>query len=232
MSTFKSKFIERGGKMERDRAADRIAILALPAAGALFLTGVGARGPFAIPSAGAQAFIERATSPQYGVCYVLITCAAALSTVGYFALRQRLAGRLAMAAMALSVFGMVSLVPLFGVSGVAYPALGRIAAGAPAALTAATYALESKTTLVLLGFATLGWVGHILFAVAAWRSGWVPRMAVPPFAISVILMSLPTIYPAEIAGCALYLIASALIARAALAGDARLGDAVPAQLGA
>jgi hypothetical protein len=221
--------------MERDRAADRIAILALPAAGALFLAGVGSRGPFAIHSAGAQAFIERATSPLYGVCYVLVTCAAAISPLGYFALRQRLAGRLPAVAMALSVFGMVSLVPLFGVSGVAYPALGRIAASTPAALTAAAYAMESKTALVLLGLATMGWVGHILFAVAAWRSGWIPKLAVPPFAIAPILMSLPIIYPAEITGCALFLISSALIARAALASDARQGDAsardaVPAQL--
>jgi hypothetical protein len=97
---------------------DRLtALVALPVAGALFLAGVIARGPFAQPSLGAPAFAERATGATYGLAYLLITAAAALSLLGYGALRERLGGRLATMAMTLSVVGLVFLVPLFGVSG-------------------------------------------------------------------------------------------------------------------
>lgn len=194
----------------------RISMFMLPAAGSLFLAGVVLRGPFATPTIGAAAFVERATSPRYGTCYLLITAAAALSVLGYIALRERLGGRLASAAAMASVVGLVFLVPLFGVSGVAFPALGRAyAAGDHAAVAAAADAFGSPATVVLLGVTALNVLGHILFAAAAWRARWIPRIACLPLGAATAMMCVPTVYPVEIAGCAAFLVAGLAIALAA-----------------
>jgi hypothetical protein len=194
-----------------------ISSFVLPAAGALFLAGVVLRGPFAAPSVGAEAFVQRATSPLYGFCYLLITAAAALAILGYLGLRERLGGRLASVAAVLSVIGLVFLVPLFGVSGVAFPALGRAsAAGDPGAFRAAADAFASPTTLAIFGMSALGVIGNVLFAVALWRSRAVPRLAAVLFGVAAAMMCVPTVYPVEIAGCAAFLAAGLFLAIARL----------------
>jgi hypothetical protein len=198
--------------MERSRPTF---IYALPAAGALYLTGVLVRGPFAAPGLGAGPFVERATSSFYGVAYLLVTAAAALSVLGYLALRELLPGSLARAGATLAIVGLVFLVPLFGVSGVAYPALGRAyVAGDHAVVAAAADAFDSFPVKILFAVTALGWVGHVLLAVVLWRTPWVSKLAVVPFAVATVLMCLPTVYAIEIAGCALFLVAGAILARA------------------
>jgi hypothetical protein len=188
----------------------------LPIAGALYLTGVLIRGPFATPSIGADRFAARASSPAYGAAYVLITAAAALSILGFVSLRERLGGRLGTAAFAFATVGLVFLVPLFGVSGVAFPALGHAyAAGAGPVMAAAKTAANGRVAMIFFGLASLGSIGHGLFAVASWRRRGAWRVAAIPFGVAPILMCIPFVYALEIAGCALFLVAGTMLARAA-----------------
>jgi hypothetical protein len=178
----------------------------LPAAGVLFVAGVVSRGEFANPAHAAE-FAERASRAVFPFSYLLILAASALMLIGYVALRERL--RLGPAAMVLSIVGLHFLAAFFGVMAITYPSF----AAEPASIAVAARAMSSPAVLVVMAMTSLGIVGHILYAVAMWRTPGM-KLAAVPFVLAPIGQLVPFVYPVEILGCALALVSGAIIALA------------------
>ena len=105
--------------------------------------------------------------------------------IGAHARQMDRAGRLGLAGFVLAVTGTVLL---NGVVTVAATALPILAAQAPAAVVpgGALYS-EATETVLTLSIGTFV-VGYVLFAIATFRAGVLPRWAAPPLAIGALLL--------------------------------------------
>jgi hypothetical protein len=185
--------------------------------GGLFYTaGVLLRGPFADPqSLAPHAFAARAGTATFPVSYLLIVLASGLAMFGFVGMRDRLQHRLAPLAMVLSIVGLHFLTAFFGVMAIAYPAIAAAYTGGDRdAVTIAARALSSPVTMTIMAVVSLNVLGHVLFAVAMWRSAGLSRTAAVLFVLAPIGQLLPFIYPVEILGCALLAISGFWIAGA------------------
>jgi hypothetical protein len=196
-------------------------IWSLPVAGVFYVAGVVLRGRFADPHAPGD-FVARAGAPLFPVSYLLIMVAAALSMLGYIALRDQLRDRLGSAAMVLSVVGLHFLTAFFGVMAITYPAFASaVLEGDSSALAIAIRATSSPVTLVVMGLSSLNVFGHVLFAVALWRTARPLKPAGVLLVLAPIMQLVPWIYPVEILGCVLLCLSGLWIA----AGASRAGAA-------
>jgi hypothetical protein len=196
----------------------RRALFALPVAGLGFLVGCLVRGQYVLASpapASAARFAGWVTAPRFFVGYFILIGAASTSMFGYSALAGHLGSRIGRAGLVASVVGMEFVVALFGAAVVAQSALGAafLAGDASAIETATT--LFSRGALLGIGASTiLNVIGHVLFAIAIWRSQDLPKLSAVTFVLAPIGMLMPFVYPVELTGCALYFASGALLARA------------------
>jgi hypothetical protein len=108
------------------------------------------------------------------------------------------------------------VVALFGAAVVAQSALGgAFLAGDASAIETATTLFSGGALAGIGALTSLNVVGHVLFAIAIWRSQDLPKLAAVTFVLAPIGMLMPFVYPVELTGCALYLASGALLARAA-----------------
>jgi hypothetical protein len=181
-----------------------VLIWSLPIGGLFYTAGVLLRGPFANPLGPPAEFVARAGASVFPVAYLLIMVASGLALVGYVGLRDQLGHRLGQVAMALSMVGLSVLTAFFGVMAIVYPVLaGAHTAGDPAAVALAAQAMQSPPALAVLGLVSLSLVGHVLFAIGLWRTGWMPKPAAVLFVAAPVMQMITLVYPVEILGCVL-----------------------------
>ncbi len=132
---------------------------------------------------------------------------------GYVALRDCLRDRIGSAALPLSIVGLNFLTAFFGVMAIAYPKLaGAYLQGDSGAVQIAAQAVGSPTTLAVMGLTGINVIGLVLFAIAMWRTGWMPKGASLFFVVGPLMQLVPWVYPVEILGCVLVLVSGLWIA--------------------
>jgi hypothetical protein len=164
--------------------------------------------------------------PHVPLAWLLILAGNVVQVLGLVALVGAFAagsrpdgqGRLLDAALALSITGLVLVVPLFGFMAVGAAVAGRLfQAGQPGAMDVTVAFFASAAGMGLLLASALGYVaGSVLFAVFFWRSRLVPRWAAVAYAVQAPLIVLPVPFATELAGAVLYLVVAATLLRRGL----------------
>jgi hypothetical protein len=161
----------------------RLGILALPVSGLLTLVGLLGRNDMPNPRVAPKQAAEAASSGVYVVSqFVGNVLGLTLLIFGVLALTVYLAGirgkGVALAAMILSVAGIAPIMSAMGVTTYALPVLGRAYLNGQQDALQVVEALFGKplTSIFFVAF-LLYTAGFILFGVAIWRSGVLPKGA-------------------------------------------------------
>lgn len=194
---------------------NRLGMLALLLAGILFAVTLLLRGPSIIdPTADPAGFARAVTSANH-VTWALGTIVAnALATLGVLALYSYLAtspvNRLAFAAMICVVLHDALFASFLGFN-LALPAIGELyLQGQQAVIKAAAYPVPLMAILSL--GSVLGLIGFILFGIAIWRSGRLPKWTAIPLALALPLLAFApaaSFFVAEFLGAVLWVVAAA-----------------------
>jgi hypothetical protein len=161
----------------------RLGILALPVAGVLTLVGLIGRYNTPNPRVAPKVAAEAASSTGYVVSQFLgNVLGLTLLIFGVLALTVYLAEtrvqRVALAAMILSIAGIAPIMSAMGVTTYALPVLGRAyLSGQQDAMQIVSTIFSNPLTGIFLVTFLLYAAGFILFGVAIWRSGVMPRQA-------------------------------------------------------
>lgn len=182
----------RGSASLRVRAG--LASLAL--AGLLVGVGILARGPAGAvrnPDADPTGFVALVTATAFTVWMVTTVASVLLRLFGFLALYALLADtrveRTALAGLVLGTTGLVLFVHVLGVAHFAWPAVGRFyRAGGADAIRLAGF--PGYSMAVFGGSVVLLLVALVLFGIAMWRSGRLPRGAVALFVLHVVPLNL------------------------------------------
>jgi hypothetical protein len=205
-------------ELSRDEVVmdNRSAVLLVPAAGLMFLVGCLVRGAYILASpATAQSFALWTTRPSFTVGYFVLIAAATTSVFGYRALALHVGMRGSRVAMVASIVGVQFLLALFGAAVVVQSALGRAyLAGDTTAITTASAAFSGGALVGIAAMTVFNVLGHLLFAVRIWRTPGLSKVSAVLFVLAPIGMLMPFLYPVELLGCTLYLVAGALLAAA------------------
>jgi hypothetical protein len=203
-----------------DAVRVRFGMLALAACGVVTGAMIVVRGPFVDPAVNPEPFVQIAGTPRF-VAYSLGTVVGVLLGVyGYLALYAYLAytdrrvARLASWGLVLNI-GLVLLLPSLGVYAFVGPPLTELYAVEPQRAIALAQGLGSGGYLALVLLqAVMYCVGSLLFGIAIWRSGTLPRWAgVLYFLQAPLIEFVPLVsYPGEIIGAFMLAASSAWIA--------------------
>ena len=161
----------------------RLGILALPVSGVLTLVGLIGRYDMPSPRLDPKAAAQAASTTGYVVSQFLgNVLGLALLIFGVLALTVYLAEtrvkRVALAAMILSIAGIAPIMSAMGVTTYALPVLGRsYLSGQQDAMQIVSTIFSNPLTSIFLVTFLLYAAGFILFGVAIWRSGVLPRQA-------------------------------------------------------
>jgi hypothetical protein len=174
----------------------RVGIWALPIGGLLVLVGMlgglGSPDPQSDPTGAARAASATGFFLAQFVGNVLGPTLAVFGVIALFAyLANTPVGRLALLAMVLSVFGLCMILSFLGIVVYAIPALAQ------------EY-LNGQQTAIQMIDSVFGWafvssllgnllifVGFVLFAIAIWRSGILPKWAGVLLGVSALLLGVP-----------------------------------------
>jgi hypothetical protein len=193
----------------------RSGLMALVGSSLLFVLGIILRGP--IPSVAIPAsFSLAAASVNYAAGWTVILIGFALQLYGLFGLYRYLTYRaqnlMALLAFVLRIVGLAFLLPLASFLAVNVPVIARLyLQGNQEALTiwdANSTGFGSVLTIVL---STAAIIGAILFMVAIWRDGRLPKWTVVLWALSQPLL-IGFTFTTELLGAVLLLISTAMIA--------------------
>jgi hypothetical protein len=193
-----------------------LGLIALALSGLLFAVGIVLRGPVDVADPGSCC--RAATSPAYVLGWTIILVGALLNLFGLFGLYRYLtyqAGNLlALPALVFGVAGIALVVPLATFLAVNGPVIADLyQQGNREVIAVVEASFTSALGLVLLGVSSgAGTMGAILFGVAIWRAGRLPKWTGVAFAISVALLAVPITFATELLG-AILLLASAGVMR-------------------
>jgi hypothetical protein len=193
-----------------------LGLIALALSGLLFAVGIVLRGPVDVADPGSCC--RAATSPAYVLGWTIIPVGALLNLFGLFGLYRYLtyqAGNLlALPALVFGVAGIALVVPLATFLAVNGPVIADLyQQGNREVIAVVEASFTSALGLVLLGVSSgAGTMGAILFGVAIWRAGRLPKWTGVAFAISVALLAVPITFATELLG-AILLLASAGVMR-------------------
>ena len=189
------------------------------------------RGPFVDPADSPERFARIAGSVLFSVYSlgtmvgVLFGVYAFLALYAYLAHSNRAVARLAFWGMIFNI-GLILLLPALGVYAFAGPPVAELYARDPARAVALSTAFGSPAYVATVVIqAILYCVGSLLFGIAIWRSGTLPRWAGLLFFVQAPLIQfVPLIsYPGEIGGALMLAVASVWIAQV---GWRRLGASI------
>ena len=160
----------------------RLGILALPLSTAVVLVGIFLPGSLVDPAVDLGGYAEQISSTSYALYNILVGISALLGIFGFFSLYAYLANgraeRWAFAAMLLSVVGVAGGLSVVGIGSVESVAGEMYLEGQQAFLEEW---LDSPFTLqdvfLIIINRVLFLIGLLLFTVAVWRSGTLPRGA-------------------------------------------------------
>lgn len=196
----------------------RLGVLALFIAALLFGFNIVLRGPSVNPSVDPAGFANSATAGIFIPAWLLSLVATILAVFGLLALYTYFAGgnleRWALMGMLLSVAGYVLIAPLFGFMALATPTIAELyIQGQTAVIQVAEAIFAGAASLTVLSLSALLYtVGSVLFAVAIWRSGMLPKWSAIPYAVQAPLISVAITFETELLGAVLLIISSGWIA--------------------
>jgi hypothetical protein len=196
----------------------RFGVLALPIQSVLGIASVLIRGPFIDPAANPAGFAQAATS-RFFLAAMLGTAGVMLLSLSFLALYAYLADgtseRPAFFGMLFSLIGGWFTLPLIGLFGFALPSVGQLY------LQGQSNVLQVAITAAgppFLAFALLSGIGStigaILFGVAFWRKGSLPRWVVIVYVVSIPMFYFapPVPFVVELLGMVFLLVAGSFIA--------------------
>lgn len=198
----------------------RFFLWALPLAGLLFIIGIILRGPSLDPSLDPDRFAQAAAAAPAATAWLAIFIGMVSELLGFWALYAYLTDdgmeRPAFWGMIFSLIGVALILPLIGFMGLAAPVVGRLyLQGQPEAMGVAIAMAAAGPALVVAGVSGLTYTaGSILFGVALWRQGNVPKWLVIGYALQAPLLSFVALFSftAEVLGAVLLVASSGWIA--------------------
>jgi hypothetical protein len=194
-----------------------LGLIALAVSGLLFALGIILRGPVELADPGSCC--RTAPSAGYVSGWTIILVGALLNLYGLLGLYRYLTAqavnRFALPALVLGVAGIALVVPLATFSAVNGPVIANLyVQGTPEVITVVEASFTSSLGLALLGVSAAGGIiGPLLFAVAIWRDGRLPKWTGVIFALSVALMAVPLTFPTELLGAVLLLVSAGVMWR-------------------
>ena len=195
----------------------RFGLITLALSALLFTLGAVLRGPFDI--ADPRSYIIRAAlSPNYVPGWTLILIGAVLQLHGSFGLYRYLTYQaenlIAFLALVLRIAGIALGLSLFTFLTVNGPVVAELYQHGNLEVIAVFEAyFTSPLGLALLGVAAVaGILGVILFAIAIWRDGRLPKWTAVLFVLGVLLQPFAAIFTLELLGLVLLLISTGMMA--------------------
>ena len=192
----------------------RSGLIALALSALLFVLGIAWRGPGFTDPEGA---IRAAASPVFVPAWTILLVGVVLQIYGYFGLYRYLTYQIesliAFLAFVLSSTGMVLFLPLNGFLPISLPVLAELYQQGNQEVIAVVEAnFTSGLALVLFGVSAVATIiGAILFGIAIWRHGSLPKWTSVTYVLSV-LLAFPITFATELLGAVLYLISTGVIA--------------------
>jgi hypothetical protein len=194
----------------------RIGLSALALSGLLFAVGIVLRGPVDLADPGSCCRV--ATPPTYVPGWTIIVVGGLLHLYGFFGLYRYLtyqaATLLTLPALVLSIMGIALVLPLATFFAVHGPLIADLYQQGTQEVSAVVEAgFTSALGRTLLGISSgAGILGPVLFAVAIWRDGRLPKWTGVILALSIALLAVPVTFPTELLGAVLLLISTGVIA--------------------
>jgi len=193
----------------------RLGLIALALSALLFALGIVVRG--AVDIADPEALIRAAASPGYIPGWTIILVGWVLQLYGTFGLYRYLTYQakslIAFLALVLKIAGIALAFPLFTFLPVSVPVIADLYQQGNQEVIAVVEANFTGLGLVLLGVAAVaGITGQMLFGIAIWRHGRLPKWTGVLYALSPLLAAFPVYLPVELLGAVLLLISTGLIA--------------------
>ena len=194
----------------------RLGLIALALSGLLFVLGIVLRGE--IDMADPESFIRAASSAAYVPAWTIILVGVVLNLYGTFALYRYLTyqgeSMIAFLGFVLRIAGIALIIGLFTFFAVSVPAIAELYQQGNQEVIAVVEAnFTSGLGLVLLavgGSASI--IGLILFAIAIWRHGRLPKWTGVAFVLSFPMLAFPVTFATELLGAVLLLISAGVIA--------------------
>ena len=193
----------------------RSGLIALVGSSLLFVLGIILRAP--IPSVAIPAsFSLAAASANYAAGWTVILVGFVLQLYGYFGLYRYLTYRaqnlIALLAFVLRIVGLAFFLPLASFLAVNVPVIARLyLQGNQEALTIWEANSTGLGSVLMATMSTAAIIGAILFMIAIWRDGRLPKWTVVLLALSQPLLVGFT-FMTELLGAVLLLISTAMIA--------------------
>ncbi len=193
-----------------------LGLIALALSGLLFAVGIVMRGPVDLADPGSCCRV--ALTPTYAPGWTIILVGAVLNLYGLLGLYRYLTFQaenpFAAPALVLGVAGIALVVPLAAFFAVNGPVIADLyQQGNHEVIAVVEASFTSALGLALLGVSSgAGTSGAILFGVAIWRDGRLPKWTGVIFATSVALLAVPITFATELLG-GILLLASAGVMR-------------------
>jgi len=193
----------------------RSGLVALAVSGLFFTLGILLRG--AVDLADPASFIRAAASPYYIPGWALILVGFVLQLYGSFGLYRYLTYQaeslIALLAFLVRIVGLALSLPLFTFLTIHVPVIATLYQQGNQEVLAVLEANFTGTGIALLGIGAMAdLIGFILFAIAMWRDGRLPKWTVILFVLSLPLLAAPVTFLTELLGAVLLLISTATIA--------------------
>jgi hypothetical protein len=195
----------------------RFGLIALALSGLLFTLGAALRGPVDLADLGSY-IIRAALSPNYAPGWAIILVGGVLQFHGSFGLYRYLTYQaenlIAFLAFVLRITGIALAFPLFTFLAVNAPAIAQLhQQGNREAIAVFEANFTSPLGLAILGLAGVAnIIGVILFAIAIWRDGRLPKWTAILFVLGVLLQPFAEIFTIELLGLLLVLISTGMMA--------------------
>ena len=193
----------------------RSGLVALAVSGLFFTLGILLRG--AVDLANPASFIRAAASPYYIPGWALILVGFVLQLYGSFGLYRYLTYQaeslIALLAFLFRIVGLALSLPLFTFLTIHVPVIATLYQQGNQEVLTVLEANFTGTGIALLGIGAMAdLIGFILFAIAMWRDGRLPKWTVILFVLSLPLLAAPVTFMTELLGAVLLLISTATIA--------------------
>lgn len=193
----------------------RFGLIALALSGLLLTLGIGLRGPIDLTNP--TSFIQAAASSTYEPAWVFILVGGLLQIYGFFGLYRYLTYRaenlIALLAFVVRIAGLALVIPLATFFAIDGPVIGKLYQQGNQEVLSIVEANFTGLGLAILGVTYVAVViGWLLFVVAIWRDGRLPKWVVVCFALSLILEAFPVTFVTEWLGVVLLLISTSMIA--------------------
>ena len=194
----------------------RLGLIALALSGLLFVLSIALRGgPIDLADPGACC--RAAFSPTFMLALTIGLPAPLLNLYGFLGLYRYLTyqaeNRIAFLAVVLTTAGLALFMPLTTFGAVNAPVIAEMYQQGNQAVIAVVESNFAGLGLIILGVSSAGGIGGaILFGVAAWRDGRLPRWTAVSLGLSVLLLGVPVTYPTELLGAVLLMVSAGVMA--------------------